>query len=101
MHGVKDIFPLNADIHAKPFAFPVERRGNLGKGRGSVRKIDEHDHGEHSAEDCLRDIQNVDVDAGEGNADSRDDAHAVVADDGDDGMHGKRSSNPLYIVSFQ
>jgi hypothetical protein len=98
MHGVEDIFPLNADVYAEPLAFLVQNRGDVAKGYACFLDVHEHDHGEHAAEDGLGNIQNVDVDSSEGDADSRDNAHAVVADDGDDGMHGDRT--PIDHILF-
>ena len=64
--------------------------------RARPADIHEHDHGEHAAEDGLADVEDVDVDARERDADSRDDADAVVPDDGDDCMHN--SSAPFKLL---
>ena len=99
MHGVEDVFPLNANGHAEALAFRIQNAGNLAEGYACVLDIDQHDHREHSAEDGLGDVEDVDVDACESNADSRDDAHAVLADDGDDGMHDNTDS--IHYIYFR
>ena len=88
VHGVEDVFPLNANVHAKPLTLCVQRGGVPVKRHDSLLNVYEHNHGEHAAEDRLADVQNVDVDVGERDADARDDSNAVVADDGNNGMHG-------------
>jgi len=99
VHGVEDIFPLNANRHAEALALRVQNVGDFAKGNARVLDIHEHDHREHAAEDGLGDVEDVDVDSGEGDADSRDDAHAVLADDGDDGMHD--DSGSIHYIYFR
>ena len=101
MHGVEDIFPLNANRHAEALALRVQNAGDFAEGNARVLDINQHDHGEHAAQYGLGDVEDVDVDSGEGDADSRDDAHAVLADDGDDGMHDYTGSIHIYILSFR
>ena len=100
VHGVEDVFPLNANVHAKPLTLCVQRGGHPVKRHASLLNVYEHNHGEHAAEDRLADVQNVDVDVGERDADARDDAHAVVADDGDDGMHDNTDSIHNSYIRF-
>ncbi|MPN17818.1 hypothetical protein SDC9_165173 [bioreactor metagenome] len=91
MHGVEDIFPLDADGHAEPLAFLIQHCGNVAKWYACFRDVHEHNHREHAAEDGLGDIEDVDIDSGEGDTDTCDNAHAIVADDGDDGMHDMKT----------
>ena len=100
MHGVEDIFPLNADVYAEARAFRVQNRGDFAERNARFLDIHEHDHGEHAAQNGLGDVEDVDIDGGESNADARDDAHAVVADDGDDGMHDNTDSIHNSYIRF-
>jgi len=99
VHRVEDVFPLDANRHAEALAFRVQHAGNLAKRDARFLDIHEHDHREHTAEDGLGDVEDVDVDFREGDADSRDDTHAVLADDGDDGMHDYTGS--IHYIYFR
>ncbi len=52
-----------------------------------AESIHQHDHGEVLLEHGLADVQDVDAVLGQQGADRGGDAHLVLADDGDDGLH--------------
>ncbi|MPM83727.1 hypothetical protein SDC9_130796 [bioreactor metagenome] len=99
VHSVEDVFPLDANRHAEALALCVQHVRDFAKGYACFLYIHEHDHRKHAAKDGLGDVEDVDVDSGEGDADSRDDAHAVLADYGDDGMHDYTGS--IHYIYFR
>ena len=55
---------------------------------GGLADVHGHDHGEGPLENGLGDVQNVDVIARQTVADGGDDAHLVLAQDGNNSVHG-------------
>ena len=96
VHGVEDILTLGVDDQVPLSARGLQRGDQLGKGQVGVGGVHQHDHGEVVLQDSLADVQHIDVVFGQQGAYRGDDAHLVLADDGDDGSHTIRSFRFLW-----
>ena len=84
VHVVEDGFVLGVDAKAHLLALGVQPLLDLGERLRGVLQVGHHDHGEELLEGRLRDVHDVGVGLGEHRGHGGDDAHLILADDGDD-----------------
>ena len=65
----------------------LQQGGKDGEGELAGGDVHQHGHGEKLPQDGLADVQDIDVVLGQQGAHGGDDAHLVLADDGDNGFH--------------
>ena len=84
VHLLEDLGLLAADLEAHLEADLAEFRRDVLEGTATFREIDDHHHVEVVLHDRLRDVEDVDLGLGEIGAGLCENAHRVLADDGDD-----------------
>ena len=75
------------DLHPHLSGQSVHLLVQLLVGDAALGDVHQHDHGEHALQDALGDVLDVDVQLTAKARDAGDDAHGVVADDGNECFH--------------
>ena len=89
MHGVKDLFALDADREIHLFSEGGKGFLHLGKAHAGFRYVHRHYHGKIALQDRLRNIENIDVEETVGSDEIYD-------------IQGRKVNNPtkgLYIIN--
>ena len=94
VHRVENFLAGEVDLHPHLSGQSVHLLVQLLVGDAALGDVHQHDHGEHALQDALGDVLDVDVQLTAKARDTGDDAHGVVADDGNECFH---NSYPFYI----